>query len=134
MTTEKHDDGKLNASHARRPKDERMSELEEAEAAAWLTEGMRGFDDVFEPRVPDAAQLEQLVRAAKQEAQRKLWRELALLWTIGCVILGGLNFLLAEEPTAFLAVQGAGTAAGVLWLVISALRNPGGRWKGSWTE
>ena len=107
---------------------------DEREAAAWLAEGMKQFDERFETTAPDAAQLEAFVRQARRDARRKLRRELALLWTVGCAGAAGIGFLLAESPALFLALQGAGFAAGALGLAALTLRNPIRRWKGKWTE
>lgn len=134
MTMEKHNDGGPVMEKTGKAKDDLMLERDEREAAAWLADGMGKFDDLFAPGVPDAARLEQLVAATRNESRRKLWRDLALLWTIGCFVLGGMNFLLTAEPAAFFAIQAAGSAGGVLWLVLTALRSPRGNWKGRWTE
>jgi len=70
------------------------------------------MERAFEPEVPQAAWFEGLVRQRQRELRRKNVRDLALLWIVGCAVLGGMALLASESVTGFVLLQACAAAGG----------------------
>jgi hypothetical protein len=112
----------------------RRPEEEDVEAADWLTEGMQRFDAAFEPATPTLEQLTAFVETSRKEAKSKLWRDLALLWAAGCVVLGGMAFAWLDDVLWIVGIQAAGAVGGVAYLCGMLAKRSGKGLKGKWTS
>jgi hypothetical protein len=70
-----------------------------------ISDSLKQFDVVHKPYTPDQFEFEALVGAHKQAVRRKQWKELLLLWLIGCILFGGMMWLLERDVVWFVALQ-----------------------------
>lgn len=99
------------------------AETREAEFQELLGSHLSQWDERIQPAVPHLAALEQLVTQHKEEAGRRLWRDLLLLWTLGIVIVGGLLLMLQWNIVAFACLQAAAFAGAIVYLYVHSRRN-----------
>jgi hypothetical protein len=82
-----------------------------------LNETWSRMDDTFAAQPAPLPDWMALVRERKRIAKRKLWKELALLWSVAVPMLGVMLLLLTGMQTVFWIFQAAATAAGIPWLI-----------------
>lgn len=119
------------------PRTDRKPDLEDMsdqQSAEWLTEGMQRFDAAFEPGAPSIEQLTALVEATRKDARGKLWRDLALLWGIGCVAVGGMAFAWTDNVLWIVGIQAVGAVVGLAALGGMLAKRSGKGLKGKWTN
>ncbi len=109
-------------------------EEEEVELADWLTEDMQRFDAAFEPGTPSLEQLTAFVDATRKEAKSRLWRDLALLWAAGGVVLSGMALAWLDDVLWIVGIQAAGAVGGVAYLCGMLARRSGKGLKDKWTN
>lgn len=57
------------------------------------------------------------VRERKRAAKRKLWKELAVLWSVAVPILGFMLLMATGMQSLFWIFQAAAAVAGIPWLI-----------------
>ncbi|WP_307476405.1 YxlC family protein [Paenibacillus harenae] len=70
-----------------------------------IGDSLRQFDEAHKPFTPDMFEFEALVGAHKQTIRRKQWKDLLLLWLIGCFLFGGMMWLLERDMVWFVVLQ-----------------------------
>lgn len=98
--------------------EQELTEQEQAELEKLLGEGLRQFDHTFQKQAPSLESLTGFVTTTRKESKRKLWRDLTLLWVIGCVAAGGASLLLASgNMVSFVVIQLLALAGGLLGML-----------------
>ncbi|WP_370636542.1 YxlC family protein [Cohnella sp. CFH 77786] len=87
------------------------------------------LDDAFAVEPAPLSAWTALVRERKRLAKRKLWRDLAILWSIAIPAMGLMLLLVTGMPPLFWMFQAAAAVAGIPWLVgeIKRIARSGGR-------
>jgi hypothetical protein len=79
---------------------------------------LKQFDDAHKPYTPDRFEFEALVGAHKQAIRRKQWKELLLLWLIGCFLFGGMMWVLERDIVWFAILQAVIACAAVGYVAV----------------
>lgn len=101
--------GRQNEQNMQNEQDEQVMLTEIAGALA-------KFDDNINTKQPELAWFQQLVAGQRQAARKKLLRELAVFWFIGCGILMLLTFALLQHTWLFVALQASALCVGLLFV------------------
>lgn len=88
----------------------------EREVIAELAGALAKFDAQIDTKQPELAWFEQLIAQQRQAARKKLLRELAVFWIIGCGILMLLTFALLQHTWLFVALQAIALCVGLLFV------------------
>ncbi|WP_123039344.1 YxlC family protein [Cohnella candidum] len=102
-----------------KPSDDRHQEERLLKA---LNETWAQLDAAFEAEPAPLADWTALVKQSKRQAKRKLWRELAILWTAALGILGLMILLMTGMQNLFWLFQAAATVAAVPLLISEVKR------------
>lgn len=89
------------------------------------------FDQAHEIQPPELHEFESLVRSHRQVIKRKQWKELLLLWMIGCVVFGTMMWLLQKEVVWFIALQTVVGCSAVLYASLTFGKRVGQKWNKS---
>ncbi|TJY38519.1 hypothetical protein E5161_20265 [Cohnella pontilimi] len=82
-----------------------------------LQETWSNLDRTFETELTPLPDWEAVVREQRRSAKRKMWKELAILWSVAIPVLGMLFFLATGMLPLLIAVEAAATAAAVPLLI-----------------
>lgn len=66
---------------------------------------LQKFDHAYERKEPELAPFESFVVARKHAFRKKLWRDLALFWLVGAMLLLGMLWILERNWIWFAALQ-----------------------------
>lgn len=104
---------------------------QEALFRAMAGDSLKQWEQSIDPDVPSLESIGGMISSHKEAVRVRLWRELLLLWVIGCFVISGLMLVLYSSLQVFLFVQlGVLGAAGLL-LLRASLRKEG---RGKWTH
>ncbi|SEO68495.1 DUF5345 family protein [Paenibacillus sp. OV219] len=85
------------------------------------------------PNPPSLATLTALAREHNKALRQRYWKELALLWLIGALVLSGLLLLWQSSIILFAIVQGTALVAAIAFLAVSGI-NRRERRRRQWQE
>ncbi|AZN43201.1 DUF5345 family protein [Paenibacillus albus] len=78
-------------------------------------------ESITPPNPPSLAALTGLVGERNKAQRQRYWKELALLWLIGALVLSGLLLLWQSSIVLFAIVQGTAFVAAAVFLTVSGI-------------
>ncbi|GGG09223.1 DUF5345 family protein [Paenibacillus abyssi] len=89
---------------------------------------LTAMDDRHSPVVPEAKMFLGMVEEQQKSLKKKLWRDLTLLWLIGCFAASGIVLLLVNDIRWFAGVQIATLAGSLIFLARISIRRVKQKW------
>lgn len=89
------------------------------------------FDQAFEQPEPDMQQLEAFVRNHQQEMKRKLWRDLALFWSVAAIVLVIVMGVLNRSLIGFVSLQALAAIGAIGYIGKTMVKKESRLWKRS---